>query len=468
MNRAFNSTRSRILSPIIVLFFFCQHSFAQNKLDSLLKFLEKNPGPVSTINDTNNIRAKCALSDLYWHQNEYSRSISYSTEAKNETEALLAKSTPLEKNALLKFKANALSNLGIANDYKGNYPEALSYFFQSLKICEDLKDKSGIANALNNIGIIYFEQEDLLKALKFYGDALKIQKELNDAEGISFSLNNIGLVYTYLDSTEKALEFYHKSLELKEKGHDARGIVSALLNIGGVYSKKNEYKKTLEYSFRALKINDRLGNRSDDARLKNNIGSCYHMLKKYKEAIEYCSKSLEVAKSIKAFDQMALAEKELSEIYTEMNDYKNAFQHFQSYTYINDTLFNAENTKGLVRSEMNFDFEKKQAIEKAEQEKKDALNTEALKQERMQRNYFITGFALMLLVTLLIFRSFRQKQKSNEIISEQKAKVEKQKDLLEEKQKEIMDSIHYAERIQRSSLPSELYIEKSLKRLKKK
>jgi hypothetical protein len=41
----------------------------------------------------------------------------------------------------------------------------------------------------------------------------------------------------------------------------------------------------------------------------------------------------------------------------------------------------------------------------------------------------------------------------------------KQKQEVEEKQKEILDSIHYAKRIQTALLTSEYYIEKNLKRL---
>ena len=47
----------------------------------------------------------------------------------------------------------------------------------------------------------------------------------------------------------------------------------------------------------------------------------------------------------------------------------------------------------------------------------------------------------------------------------QKKQIQKQKLLVEEKQKEILDSIQYAKRIQQSLLPTEKYIEKSLKKL---
>jgi len=69
----------------------------------------------------------------------------------------------------------------------------------------------------------------------------------------------------------------------------------------------------------------------------------------------------------------------------------------------------------------------------------------------------------MLLVAFLIFRSYRIKQKHNEIITQQKFEVEKQKELVEEKQKEIVDSIKYARRIQQSLLPTDKYIQRNLK-----
>jgi len=69
----------------------------------------------------------------------------------------------------------------------------------------------------------------------------------------------------------------------------------------------------------------------------------------------------------------------------------------------------------------------------------------------------------MIIVAFQFYRSFRQKQKNNEIITLQKQEVEKQKDLVEAKQKEIVDSIHYAKKIQQSLLPTEKYIQRNLK-----
>jgi len=57
------------------------------------------------------------------------------------------------------------------------------------------------------------------------------------------------------------------------------------------------------------------------------------------------------------------------------------------------------------------------------------------------------------------FRVYSQKKKANSIISEQKK-------LVDDKQKEIIDSINYAGRIQKALLASEKYIDKNINKLK--
>lgn len=60
-----------------------------------------------------------------------------------------------------------------------------------------------------------------------------------------------------------------------------------------------------------------------------------------------------------------------------------------------------------------------------------------------------------------------QKKKANKIISLQKKIVEDKNLIIEEKQKEIIDSINYAKRIQTAIMASDNYIAKQFKRLKK-
>src|SRR6202008_2214610 len=80
---------------------------------------------------------------------------------------------------------------------------------------------------------------------------------------------------------------------------------------------------------------------------------------------------------------------------------------------------------------------------------------------------FIAFGGLVLILAVVLLVAFKYKQKANTLLSKQKSEIvaqrdeiEKQKHVVEEKNKEITDSIHYARRIQRALLTSNSYIRK--------
>ena len=87
-------------------------------------------------------------------------------------------------------------------------------------------------------------------------------------------------------------------------------------------------------------------------------------------------------------------------------------------------------------------------------------NAQALKQQRIITYSISIGGILVLILLLFAFISYKKIQKANYIIK-------KQKHFVEEKQKEIIDSITYAKRIQTALITSEKYIDKNLNRLNK-
>ena len=108
------------------------------------------------------------------------------------------------------------------------------------------------------------------------------------------------------------------------------------------------------------------------------------------------------------------------------------------------------------------EFRREQDIAKAkaDQDKKDAVAVSEARKQKIVLWSVISGLMLVLGFAGFIFRSLR-------ITGRQKQLIEQQKHLVEEKQKEILDSIRYAKRIQTALMPTEKYIDKTLKRLMK-
>ena len=92
----------------------------------------------------------------------------------------------------------------------------------------------------------------------------------------------------------------------------------------------------------------------------------------------------------------------------------------------------------------------------------------SLKQEKTQRYALYGGLFLVLCFLAFVFNRFRVTQKQKKIIEEQKIIVDQALLKLEEKNKEVIDSIYYARRMQRALITNEKYIEKTLRMLKQK
>ena len=66
---------------------------------------------------------------------------------------------------------------------------------------------------------------------------------------------------------------------------------------------------------------------------------------------------------------------------------------------------------------------------------------------------FSVSFLIMILLSIFIYRGYRTKKMANIIIQQQKKEAEEQRDIIQVKNQEILDSIQYAKRIQKAILP---------------
>lgn len=417
-----------------------------------------------------------SLGNINREQGNYSHALDYFIKA-------------LKINKELKDKsriASTLGNIGIVYLNKGDYPKALDYYFKALTVAEELGDKNLIALWLGNIGIVYTDQDDYVKALDYYLKALKIVEELGNRNKIAIWLVNIGVVYSKQSGIEKskstndslfakAIDYYLKALNIGEELGDKNSTATILANIGTVYANQGESEKSkkqsdslltkaLDYYLNALKICEELGDKDRVAVLLSNISSLYSEQEKYQEACNYLYRALTLSDSLGAKNHVKECYNNLSDLYEKSNILLpdsiggkllnteqmrlRALYYHKRYIAVRDTLFSEENKKQLVRKEMNFEFEKKETVTKAEYEADK-------KQKKIVIWSVFGGLLLVVVFAGFIFRSLRITNKQKQIIEQQKA-------LVEEHQKDIIDSITYAKRLQEAILPPLDFVKKHL------
>lgn len=411
-------------------------------IDSLEKFLE------NAASDTNKVNA---LNEISYEN--------YAVGNINKTKDFGMKALILsQKLGFKKGEGTALMRIGMAYHDKGDNPKALEFLLRSLKIRETLGDKLGIAGCLNNIGLVYHNQRDYKKALEYHRKAMLLKAEVGDKKGIANSLNNMGIIYDIWVMYDTALSYHQKALKIREEIADVAGIMNSLVNIGNLHTAKYELNEALVYYERSLAMNKDVGNKSHQSNMYNNIASVYVAQGKLTEAVEYLDESIRLAKEMGSKEHLQIAYNTYSLLYEKKRDFVTALKYYHLYFDVKDSLLNNENSEYIAKMNAEFENEKKDneiKLLNVDKEKQEVLMQTERKKQLITTSSIGLGLISVLLFSIFIYRSNLQKQRANTEIS-------RQKEIIEEKNREVHDSITYAKRIQAAILPPERLLKEVL------
>ena len=375
-----------------------------------------------------------------------------------------------------KGMASTLYNMADIFMLQGNTSYGLEYLHKSLKIQEEIKDTFGLAYSLNNLGFIYKNHGDFPKSLEYLSNALKLRELINDKQGIANTLSNIGYLYKQLGDNEKGLDYFTRCLQLMEEINDKRGVGLSLNSIGNIYFNKRDYPKALEYYQKSYKLQEEIHDKAGSVTSLNNVALTINEIGGSNEkALHYGLLNLKLSRELGFPAEIRNAAHTLKRIYLKQHNYEKAFECYELYIQMRDSIVNTDTKKSMIKKEFQHEYEKQAAadsVKHAEEQKvKNAqLDAQAasLKQEKTQRYALYGGLILVIGFSGFVFNRFRVTQKQKKIIEDQKILVDTAYEHLHEKNKEVMDSIHYARRIQRALITSETYIERTLNKLNKR
>jgi tetratricopeptide (TPR) repeat protein len=423
--------------------------------DGMNKLLKKAE---QAVNDTVKAKAQYYLSWKLIEHGELQKATVWAEKA-----AVLSRKLGFSKGI-----AWSLHILAVIKQDQGDYPASLKYAFEALKVREQMKDRSGIADSYITIGNIYSFQKNYKESLRFYTIASEMAEEVGDKRGVATCYLNMGIVHRLLREYDKALQYQVKALEIRQDIKDEIGAAHINTAIANIYMETGRLKESLEKHLAVLKFAEAHDDKESVVISYGNIGSVYYLMKNAGKAVYFLRKAVEKGKEMGLKAPLTNDYGVLASADSLAGDFKAALEDYKMHVLYRDSLINEENTKKVVQQQMQYEFDKKEVETKAAQEKKDALAAEQLKQRKQERNFVIGGFVLVVIVAAIVFFSFIQKRKANKLLEEKNHLIENQKHLVEEKQKEILDSIHYAKRIQQTLMTSEFYIDKKLRALNRR
>ena len=301
-----------------------------------------------------------------------------------------------------------LGNMGGIYRHLSDYPKALEYHQKSLTISEQLANKSSVAINLGNIGSIYLNLSDYTKALEYYEKAIVLNEQIGAKNEIAANLGNIGNVYRKLSNYIRALEYHQKALLINEQSGNKRGMAINMGNIGIVYrnlsnsdcemlgiSPSHKYHKALEYYQKAMILDEQLGDKGGMAAELGNMGIAYRDApdsvlislgitpnERYTKVLEYTNRALEINKGIGNLEGQKINWESLSIMYEKQGNYTKAHQAYKNYIVLRDSTDGTETKKKINQKEMQFEYEKKETLNRAEfQRKQDSILFDNAKRE---------------------------------------------------------------------------------------
>lgn len=321
--------------------------------------------------------------------------------------------------------ARAYGSIGFVFMEQSNYAKALEYFFKAQKIYEQTKNNKKLLIAYNNIGVTYKSQGEYFKALVYYEKCLSIQEKLND-KNIGITTSNIGLVYYNLKNLVKAMEYFDKSNVFFKKYPDTRGLAELNYNIGLYYKEKKIIDKAIEFNNKALIGFTSIGNKFGVANAYASLGALFLEQKKYDKALEFTNKGLDLAKEIKSMGKIYAFEKTLSEIYEKQGNTSEALKHYKLYSVAKDSVANAETVKNTIRAEMNFEFDRKEMLQKEQEAKREIVFREQAKSNKIK---IIFSVLLALFASGIAFLVYNRTQLKKTLTLEKELAIYEQKAL---------------------------------------
>ncbi len=415
-------TKSVSFYLLFSIFSFHSSLFAQTELDSLKTSIQ------SEKNDTLRMFLLEQVANIYSEVNADS-AYHYGEKVWTLTKKL---ELPLEEVV-------ALGEMGYAQLNLGNYPRSLTYLLSGIAIAEnpaaeknilpvqypatdDFTDRTRtareqrlakLARIMQYAGILYGNTGNYEKSLQYFKSALPLAETSENDRILSITYTTLGRTYFSAGKKDSSLSSLQLALDYALKADYKRYLGSILLNTGRVYQSMGNVEKAKEIYLKALDECTR------SKYFRGVVASNLALADLYKGAgtedtvLQLLHNGLAVANNLNAPDLFLRSYTALSLFYKNAANNDSTVKYQSLIIKINDSLFNSKQ----VQQFQNIDFEAQQRQQEVEAARKEF-------QSQLQIYLLLAGILLVLLFALLLWRTSRNRLKTNALLQKHNEEIE--------------------------------------------
>jgi len=257
---------------------------------------------------------------------------------------------------------------------------------------------------------------------------------------------NLSSRYTLQNKLELAQRCFVELDSLKEY-QGTTNVYYYNQNKGIFENRLKNYKAAEEYLSAAWKFAQEKKMIDSEATILTYLGQNSRLSGNIKQAEDYLLKSEKIGKENSLDHELLEAYDEMILVYQDAKDFQKAFEYQKLKETVSEKILNIERVNKVAA------LEKKLALSEKQKEV-DLERSHAEEEQSRSKRLIIAMIGVGLIAVLLVFLFIRTRKLKN--------KIHEKNIIIEKKKKEILNSIHYAKRIQTALLTPESYIKKHL------
>lgn len=351
-------------------------------------------------------------------------------------------------------------------EYVATDPDkAQKYVTEILNLSKKLKSKKGIYEAQRLQGYIFFHRKDYNKALEIFKNIEQQAAQLDEKLIVANLLNDIGKAHAALGEIESAIPSFQKSLDLFTHLGDKPKIAEISLALGQIYLDQNKLDKAKENAWRALNFAQKIGDKKIEGAACVEIGYTIQLGEdNLEKALKYYNRAIEVGQEYNQEFFFTEAYIRKGQVHVALKEYQKAIDDAQiglvgaqnsgdaaltrlAYSVLSEAyrnLYNKTSEDFQHLEEIKTEIEKKSSIEtelktkEIEQLSKDNLLKNTLLSQKTSQLYLsIAAIIIFLLLGVLLFFSYREKNRMTLELQEANKRIKQKNTEIELKRKEI-------------------------------
>ncbi|MEZ4938877.1 MAG: tetratricopeptide repeat protein [Crocinitomicaceae bacterium] len=394
--------------------------------------------------------------------------------------------------------ANIRNNLGASHERLNQKNAALKNFELAVRDYKALGDDESAAKVMYQIALLQRNHLENKEEEATLMELIKLEEKVKDPEEISATYNSMAINLMKQSRPEEARKMLEVAMKVDEKNNFKANEAISINNLGNIQFEAGNVNDAINSYKQALVIKEELNDKGSQAITFHNLGNALYTLGDFKKAEEHLRKSLLLAREASSVRTMNANYRALANLLADANSCTDPLDNYKSYITMRFAVFEADEIKPLYEEkakylDANFNSEEslseevqklgmgnddlisinmlqedlrqaqKQAKQEVEIKEKEVALLESQNMAQKERAKTLTWMVIGAgvsggLVLILLGLALRAKNRTKK----DKQKIEEQKEVIEEKNKNFMDSVNYASRLQTAILPPEPVLSKYL------